>query len=200
MSEIDPVCLTHGLRKSTHFCVQCCLCFRDLTLEECHLLPDGSREDVCDECAAQDGDNPMSEAASPQWHCEHCGRSERLREPLCIDCAEVERREASASLTAITAERDALAEAGTAHEGLIHVNKDAWDDLQSQLATAQAKAALADEMRPFMDYVDLLGTEGGTPGTRTYARRRKEREAEAAEFQGIVERYDALSKDEVGNG
>lgn len=48
---IDPVCLTHGRPRSTHFCVQCCLCFKDLTLEECHQLPDGTREDVCDDCA-----------------------------------------------------------------------------------------------------------------------------------------------------
>ena len=53
---IDPVCLTHGLPKSTHFCVQCCLCFRDLTLQECHItdIDQGLREDVCDDCAAQE--------------------------------------------------------------------------------------------------------------------------------------------------
>jgi len=49
---IDPVCLAHGLPKSTHQCIMCCLCYKELTVEECHLLPDGSREDVCNDCAA----------------------------------------------------------------------------------------------------------------------------------------------------
>jgi hypothetical protein len=52
--NIDPVCLHHGLRWSQHEggrCLFCCLCFRTLTAEECHQLPDGTREDVCDECA-----------------------------------------------------------------------------------------------------------------------------------------------------
>jgi hypothetical protein len=52
--SIDPVCLHHGLRWSQHEdgrCLFCCLCFRTLTIEECHLLPDGTREDVCNECA-----------------------------------------------------------------------------------------------------------------------------------------------------
>ena len=54
MTIIDPACAFHGLRWSEHpegRCLYCCLCFRTLTAEECHLLPDGSREDVCDECA-----------------------------------------------------------------------------------------------------------------------------------------------------
>ena len=51
----DPVCASHGKRWSEHEtgrCLYCCLCFKTLTVEECHLLPDGSREDVCNECAA----------------------------------------------------------------------------------------------------------------------------------------------------
>lgn len=48
---IDPVCLFHGKRRSEHHCLYCCLCFKTLTVEECHQLPDGTREDVCDECA-----------------------------------------------------------------------------------------------------------------------------------------------------
>lgn len=51
---IAPVCLVHGLRLSEHDCLYCCLCFRSLTVEECHVLPDGRREDVCEECAEQE--------------------------------------------------------------------------------------------------------------------------------------------------
>jgi len=50
----DPVCAIHGKRWSEHEhgrCLYCCLCYRELTLQECHVLPDGSREDVCNECA-----------------------------------------------------------------------------------------------------------------------------------------------------
>lgn len=53
---IDPVCLLHGVRRSEHVCLYCCLCYRDLTYEECHLLPDGSREDICNECAKLEED------------------------------------------------------------------------------------------------------------------------------------------------
>lgn len=49
---IDPVCIFHGKRWSEHQCLYCALCYRDLTPEECHVLPDGSREDVCNDCAA----------------------------------------------------------------------------------------------------------------------------------------------------
>lgn len=48
---IDPVCLFHGKRLSEHHCLYCCLCFKTLTVEECHQRPDGTREDVCNECA-----------------------------------------------------------------------------------------------------------------------------------------------------
>jgi hypothetical protein len=53
MSEraIDPVCLFHGKRWSEHHCLYCCLCFKTLTVEECHVRPDGTREDVCEACA-----------------------------------------------------------------------------------------------------------------------------------------------------
>jgi hypothetical protein len=52
--DIDSVCLVHGKRLSQHDCLYCCLCFDDLTLEECHVRDDGQREDVCNECAAMD--------------------------------------------------------------------------------------------------------------------------------------------------
>jgi hypothetical protein len=57
MSErvIDPTCAFHGKKASEHEfdrCLYCCLCFKTLTVEECHLLPDGKREDVCKDCAA----------------------------------------------------------------------------------------------------------------------------------------------------
>jgi hypothetical protein len=48
---LDPVCLIHGLRRSEHDCLYCCLCFESLTPEECHVREDGTREDVCNECA-----------------------------------------------------------------------------------------------------------------------------------------------------
>ncbi len=51
MNPIDPVCVFHGKRASEHVCLYCCLCFKSLTPEECHVRSDGEREDVCDECA-----------------------------------------------------------------------------------------------------------------------------------------------------
>lgn len=48
---IDPVCLIHGKRMSEHDCLYCCLCFEPLTPEQCHVLSDGTKEDVCKECA-----------------------------------------------------------------------------------------------------------------------------------------------------
>ena len=55
MPEVfDPVCLMHGLKQSEHICLICCLCYKDLTVEECHILPDGTREDVCNECAVKE--------------------------------------------------------------------------------------------------------------------------------------------------
>jgi ribosome-binding protein aMBF1 (putative translation factor) len=32
-------------------CLICCLCYKDLTPETCHVTADGSKEDVCTECA-----------------------------------------------------------------------------------------------------------------------------------------------------
>lgn len=48
---IDPVCLAHGKKMSEHQCLFCCMCFKDLTPEECNVLPSGDKEDVCKECA-----------------------------------------------------------------------------------------------------------------------------------------------------
>ena len=50
----DPTCLAHGKKLSEHTCLYCCLCFRDLTPEECHVLPNGKKEDVCIPCAARE--------------------------------------------------------------------------------------------------------------------------------------------------
>lgn len=52
--SIDPVCVFHGKRWSEHEggrCLYCCLCFRTLTVEECHVQSDGQKIDMCDECA-----------------------------------------------------------------------------------------------------------------------------------------------------
>lgn len=52
--KFDWTCLIHGKKMSEHppyGCLYCCLCFKDLTPEECHVLPDGTKEDVCNECA-----------------------------------------------------------------------------------------------------------------------------------------------------
>lgn len=54
MANIDPVCLAHGLHYSEHVCVICCLCFKTLQEEDCHVRADGLREDVCNECAAME--------------------------------------------------------------------------------------------------------------------------------------------------
>lgn len=32
----------------------CCICFKALSFEDCHIIPDGDREDVCNECAANE--------------------------------------------------------------------------------------------------------------------------------------------------
>ncbi len=47
----DWVCTMHGKKMSEHVCLYCCICFKDLTEETCRVLPDGSKEDVCNECA-----------------------------------------------------------------------------------------------------------------------------------------------------
>ena len=51
---VDPFCIIHGKRMSEHHCLYCCLCFKPLTVEECHLLPSGKREDVCNDCAQKE--------------------------------------------------------------------------------------------------------------------------------------------------
>ena len=48
---IDPTCLLHGKKLSTHTCLYCCLCFKTLTPPDCHARTDGQRENVCHECA-----------------------------------------------------------------------------------------------------------------------------------------------------
>ena len=55
---IGPTCAFHGRLWSEHVCLYCCLCFRTLTVEECHLRSDGQREDVCNECAADEEGEP----------------------------------------------------------------------------------------------------------------------------------------------
>lgn len=52
--KIDPVCLVHGKKLSEHDCLYCCLCFKPLTPEQCHILPNGKKENVCIPCAAQE--------------------------------------------------------------------------------------------------------------------------------------------------
>lgn len=52
--NIDPVCLVHGKKMSEHVCLYCCLCFRPLTPEECHVRDDGEKEDVCEKCAEKE--------------------------------------------------------------------------------------------------------------------------------------------------
>jgi hypothetical protein len=55
----DPVCAMHGKRWSEHEggrCLYCCQCFKSLTPEECSVLPDGSRVDVCVPCALREAE------------------------------------------------------------------------------------------------------------------------------------------------
>lgn len=47
---IDPTCLIHGLKKSEHLCLYCCLCFKSLTPDECSRDDDGIAQDVCVPC------------------------------------------------------------------------------------------------------------------------------------------------------
>ena len=57
MSKIDPVCLIHGKKWSEHelgFCLYCCLCFKPLTPDECHVMENGKKEDVCKPCAEKE--------------------------------------------------------------------------------------------------------------------------------------------------
>ena len=64
MRNIDPVCLIHGKKWSEnppHWagkCMYCCLCFKVLnSLKECNLLPNGSYEDICLDCAKIENEN-----------------------------------------------------------------------------------------------------------------------------------------------
>jgi len=47
---IDPVCLFHGLRRSEHYCLYCCLCFKTLTPDECWTDEEGQKWDKCIDC------------------------------------------------------------------------------------------------------------------------------------------------------
>lgn len=53
-TKIDPVCLIHGKKMSEHICLYCCLCFKSLTVEQCHVRADGIRIDVCNECVEKE--------------------------------------------------------------------------------------------------------------------------------------------------
>ena len=55
-NKIDPFCLIHGKKMSEHVCLYCCLCYKNLTLEECNVRADGKREDVCVLCAKQEAE------------------------------------------------------------------------------------------------------------------------------------------------
>lgn len=48
---MDPFCLFHGKRRSEHLCLYCCLCFENLTEEQCNRTEDGKLENVCVPCA-----------------------------------------------------------------------------------------------------------------------------------------------------
>ena len=52
--KIDPVCLVHGKKMSEHVCLYCCLCWKGLTLDECHVTANGVKEDVCKPCAKRE--------------------------------------------------------------------------------------------------------------------------------------------------
>ena len=47
---IDPTCVFHGKKRSEHLCLTCCLCYIDLTLEECWEDEEGYKHDVCIPC------------------------------------------------------------------------------------------------------------------------------------------------------
>jgi len=53
----DYTCIIHGKKMSEHppyGCLYCCLCFCDLTPDQCHVRPDGKKEDVCNQCAEEE--------------------------------------------------------------------------------------------------------------------------------------------------
>jgi len=64
MCKIDPVCLVHGKKMSEHpdyGCLYCCLCFKSLTPDECHVRMDGVKEDVCKSCGQMEDDMRRSQ-------------------------------------------------------------------------------------------------------------------------------------------
>lgn len=53
--QVDPVCLIHGKRWSEHEggrCLFCCLCFDELTPEQCSRNEEGQLQDICFSCWA----------------------------------------------------------------------------------------------------------------------------------------------------
>jgi hypothetical protein len=53
-APIDITCSMHGRKRSEHMCLFCCLCFEDLTPEECNVRDNGALEDVCKPCAEEE--------------------------------------------------------------------------------------------------------------------------------------------------
>lgn len=51
---IDPVCLFHGKKASEHDCLYCSLCYKEIRYDQCNVLPDGERENVCVPCAEEE--------------------------------------------------------------------------------------------------------------------------------------------------
>ena len=47
---MDYTCTMHGKLMSEHMCLYCCLCFEDLTPEECWVDEEGQGWDVCRPC------------------------------------------------------------------------------------------------------------------------------------------------------
>lgn len=45
--NFDPVCAMHGKRRSEHVCLYCCICFTDLTPDECATDSEGQKWDAC---------------------------------------------------------------------------------------------------------------------------------------------------------
>lgn len=53
---IDPVCMLHGKKRSEHLCLYCCLCFKELTPEECYEDEEGVKWDVCKPCQQKEAE------------------------------------------------------------------------------------------------------------------------------------------------
>ena len=64
----DPHCAMHGKKRSEHTCLYCCICFKDLTIEECHITKDGEREDVCNDCAKHERDMLLKEQIERNYY------------------------------------------------------------------------------------------------------------------------------------